>query len=378
MRNPKSQALNPNKFQNPNVQNGKRRRVWILIIGIYLGFGVWCLGFSNLVLAANSLDPTLLGMGARALSMGRSCVANPADINSIFVNPANAAKVDDWAVTSMYTSLLEDDIKYTIVGAAKKARIGSVEGTFALSYMAGMSSGIEPTTRDADSRVINNGSNFDYNNSVINLVYGKEIRKDLSLGGTLKLFSKNFSGQASGSGIDMDLGLLYAPQEKLNLGLVMQNFLPMGLSWSTGAKEDVAMQIKAGLDYKINDYVQILADADLSPMALHAGVEWKPSSILALRAGLENSTTGNSIKTTNLSAGLGLSFHGVNFDYAYFKDGNLDANTTHFFTISFQPEVKKVSAVTAPPVAPVIAPSVMPKVAPKTSSNTVKPASKLK
>ena len=322
-------------------------RIWIF--GICLGFSFWSLGFSSGTLASTSLDPTMLGMGARALSMGRSCVANPADVNSIFVNPANAAKVKDWAVTSMYTSLLEDDIKYTMLGGAKKARIGSIDGTFALSYMAGMSSGIEPTTKDADSRVVNNGSNFDYNNSVINLVYGQEINKDLSLGGALKLFSKNFSGQASGSGVDMDLGLLYSPQEKLNLGLAVQNFLPMGLSWSTGAKEDVAMLIKAGLDYKINDNLLVLADANLSPMALHAGVEWKPVNMLALRAGLENVSTGNSIKTTNISAGLGLSFGGAQIDYAYFKDGNLDANTTHFFTISFQPEVKNIAAIIAPP-----------------------------
>ena len=359
MKNSKSQALNPKQTPNPNIPNSKRLGFRIWVIGICLGFGVWSLGFANGTFASASLDPTSLGMGARSLSMGRACVANPSDVNSIFVNPANAAKIEDWAVASMYTSLLEGDIKYTMLGGAKKAGIGALDGTFGFSYMAGMSSGIEPTTRDASSRVVNNGSNFDYSNSVINLVYGKEINKDLSLGGALKLFSKNFSGQASGSGIDMDLGLLYSPQEKLNLGLVAQNILPLGLSWSTGANEDVAMLIKAGVSYSISDNLFVLADADLSPMALHAGVEWKPVKMLALRAGLENASTGNSIKTTNVSLGIGLCMEYAELDYAYFKDGNLDANTTHFFTISFSPEVKKNPASVTKPAKNTLEPAVI-------------------
>lgn len=312
------------------------RKFKLLAISVCLGLVIWTPGAA---LAANSLDPAVLGTGARALSMGRASAANPADVNSIFVNPANAAKITDWAVTSMYTSILEGDMSYTMLGGAKKARIGKVEGTFGLSYMAGMSSGIEPTTMDANSRVANNGSNFDYSNSVINLLYARDIDDRLSIGAALKLFNKSFSGRASGSGIDMDLGFLYVPQEKLKLGLTVQNLLPAGLVWSTGVKEDVATQVKAGINMQIRDNLLVLADVDLSPMAMHAGVEWKPVKMLAIRAGIENTRTGNSINTTNISAGLGLSFKGAEIDYAYFKDGNLEANTTHFFTISFRPDV---------------------------------------
>jgi hypothetical protein len=59
-------------------------------------------------------------------------------------------------------------------------------------------------------------------------------------------------------------------------------------------------------------------------------------------------TAGNTIKTTNITAGLGLSYGYFNLDYAYFKDGVLDANTTHFFTISFVPEVKKSGSAIVP------------------------------
>ncbi len=294
-------------------------------------------GVCGNALAATSLDPTRLGMGARSLALGRACVADPADVNSIFINPANAAKVKDWAVTSMYTSLLDGDMKYTMLGGAKKTTLESVESTFGFSYMAGMSSGIEPTTRDATGRVASNGGSFDYSNSVMTLVYGREVKNDLSLGASLKMFNKNFSGQASGSGFDMDLGMLYCPSEKLNIGVTAQNILPVGLSWSTGANEDVAMNVKAGVDFRVNDHLLVIADADLSPMSLHAGVEWQLTKIFALRGGIESLTSSGGISTTDMTAGVGINLGGFELDYAYLKDGAIDANSTHFFTITLTP-----------------------------------------
>jgi len=37
----------PNKFQFPNSKQIIVWVVWILIVGAYLGFGAWCLGFKE-------------------------------------------------------------------------------------------------------------------------------------------------------------------------------------------------------------------------------------------------------------------------------------------------------------------------------------------
>ena len=315
-------------------------------------FVIWCLGFGYSALAAsNSLDPMSLGVGARSLAMGRTNTVLPGDINALFVNPANAAYLEDWGATSMYTSLLEGDIAYTLLGGAKK----TIWGGIGVAYLGGGTSAIPTTTRDADSRIGGTGSAFDYSNTTITLAYGKELKPDLSAGGSIKLFSKSFSGQSSGSGFDMDLGLLYKLRNGLDLGLTLQNVLPEGmggLNWGTGVKEDMAMGIKGGLNWQIRQGLLWLADADLSPFSLHTGIEWQPLSVLALRGGLEQVPIGSTTNVTNLGAGVGLMYRGIHFDYAYFKDGSLDANSTHFFTLSFVPEIQKAKAVEKPVAQP--------------------------
>jgi hypothetical protein len=286
-------------------------------------------------MAATSVDPTLIGSGVG--------VAAPGDINAIFLNPANAAAIDNWSVTSMYTSLLEGDINYTMLGGAYKS---PQYGNFGLAYLGGGSTGISGTTLDANSRVAPTGSSFDYSNSTISLVYGKTIQPKLAAGGTLKMFSKGFGSQGSGSGFNLDLGLVYDVQKDLTAGLVIQNSLPMGINWTTGASENTPMLIKGGVNYKLREDITLATDIDLAPFVLHGGIEWMPMPMLAVRGGIENLTSG-----MNLSLGLGLVYKGIRFDYAYLKDGTLDANSTHFFTFSYSPIPLKKEIVKEPVIA---------------------------
>ena len=306
-------------------------------------------GFSAFA-ASTSVDPMKIAVGARSLAMGRVSAAAPGDINALFINPANAAELKNWGVTSMYTSLLEGDISYTMLGGAKEM----FGGTAGLAYLGGSSVGLNVTTIDADGRVVPTGTTFDYANSTITLAYGKIFNEKTSVGGSLKLMSKSFGSQGSGSGYGLDLGLLYKFRENLNLGLTIQNAVS-SLNWGS-ANEGTPLGIKGGLDFRPRENLLIAADADLTPMALHAGVEWKPMALLAVRGGLERIPTGNSSAAMNMTAGVGLDFKGIRFDYAYFIDGALAANSTHYFTLSFLPEAPKVKAVEkpAPTPAPVL------------------------
>ena len=84
------------------------KRILILLI---------LLVFSQAAFAA--LDPTRIGLGARTIAMGRVAAAIDGNINSLFVNPANAAHLPGLGVTSMYTNLSED-IAYTFFGYMEK------------------------------------------------------------------------------------------------------------------------------------------------------------------------------------------------------------------------------------------------------------------
>jgi len=330
----------------------------ILVILLFL-----FLSQSAFAALGSSVDPSGIGVGARSLALGRTSVVAPGDINALFINPANAAQLENWGVTSMYTSLLNNSIAYNLFGAAAKTD----KGVFGISYLGGSSSGIQVTTRDADSRVVSTGNSFDYSNATWIAAYGKELSKKFSLGASLKMFNKGFGSYGSGSGFDLDLGFLYKQSNVLTMGLNLQNILPQGmggLQWTTGIKEDVPTVAKLGMDYMIKDNLQFLLDADLkatSPVTLHTGLEWKPVKSFALRGGMEQVPTGGNTSVTNLMAGIGLSYGGINFDYAYVKDGTLDVNSTHYFTLSFVPGLKVVKkAVETKPVIPVIDKTVIP------------------
>lgn len=308
---------------------------------------IWILTFGFWISSEASLDPMKLGVGARSLAMGRTSAAVSGDINSMFINPANAAKLKDWGVTSMYTSLLEGDIAYTLLGGGKKFSFG----TLGLAYMGAGTSGIDTTTRDADSRITTAGSSFNYSNSVISLVYGKEIWKNLSVGGIFKSFNKSFSNQTggTGSGYDIDLGLIYKPREELTLGLSQQNTLPasMGgkITWGTGLQEGIPFNTKFGLAYTPQPTMLIALDMDCtpnSPSAFHGGLEWVARNFLAIRGGFEQVPTSLTSVTMNYTAGVGLMLKNFNFDYAYYLDNVLNVNSTHYFTLSYVPrEIKE-------------------------------------
>ncbi|MEA3493640.1 MAG: PorV/PorQ family protein [Candidatus Margulisiibacteriota bacterium] len=314
----------------PNViilPKGKLVNIRYIICSLMVLFVIAGSSFS----ATTSVDPLRIGVGARSLAMGRTNLVAPGDINAIFVNPANAAYIDGWGLTSMYTSLMDGDINYTLMGGGKKFDFGGM----GVAYLSGGTTGISVTTRDANGRVVSAGTSFDYANSVIALSWGRMLRENIAGGAVLKSFSKGFTGgYSSGSGFDLDLGILFKPRPNLTAGIAIQNVLPTGISWNTGTNEDVPMLIKAGLTSRIKENILLAADADLSPFALHSGVEWQLNRMFVLRGGLDQVPSGSE-SALNLGVGVGIDFRRFKFDYAYYKDNTLDANSTHYFTLGF-------------------------------------------
>ncbi|MFA6431654.1 MAG: PorV/PorQ family protein [Candidatus Margulisiibacteriota bacterium] len=304
---------------------------WRLVIGFSFVILI-CLLDLSVFAASTSLDPTQLGIGARSLSMGRSGAADMCEMGTIYINPANTGCFKDWGVTSMQTSLMQSDINYTFLAGAKRF---ADDGVLAVAYLAGSSFGINSTTIDANSRVVLNGSSFDYSNATFILSYGKEMKENFRLGGLLKTVNKNLSGQGSASGFNFDIGMTFVPKENLVLGLVAQNLMPSGLSWGTGAKENLPIGLKTGISFQPKDNLLLNLDLDSSPGAIHTGIEWQLNKNLSLRAGAESATA------LNYSMGVGIEMQGFRFDYAYLLDGNLAENSTSYFSLSFAPEVKE-------------------------------------
>ncbi|MFH1617487.1 MAG: hypothetical protein ABIB65_02800 [Candidatus Margulisiibacteriota bacterium] len=290
----------------------------------------------QMVLAAGINDPARIGIGARSIAMGKTTI-NRNEIGSIFVNPANSTTLDTGGITSMQASVAED-VVYTFVG------VGIPTPRIHLGF-GFLSSGIASIYRsipDASGRFVPNGT-MDYSNNVIMMVIGQRISTRLTLGQTIKVYSRSMGvSGGTATGVDMDFGMLYKIGETINFGLTLQNIIPMNYSalrWTNGTEEDIPTLVRGGVNVAPREDINITADLDVvpdTPSTYRAGVEKSIGKVLALRGGIEYLPAGKTSYSANLTAGVGLKFYQLCFDYAYYMDNTLSENSTHFFSISYR------------------------------------------
>lgn len=197
-------------------------------------------------------DPMSIGVGARALGMGKAYVGMAEDGDAVFMNPAGIARITSPKLSSMYASVL-GDVNYIVIGGAypygEKSAIGA-------GYV-GSSVGEIPLT-NASGGSLGTGR---WGNNVMFLSYGTylsslglKLDRDVLVGASLKYFSVGGDGTgvspAAGSGYDVDLGLLYPFNEYIMLGVNAQNILPasMGgkITKSSGQVDTIPATIKVG------------------------------------------------------------------------------------------------------------------------------------
>jgi hypothetical protein len=326
--------------------------------------------YSELIKVAS--DPVRTGVGARTLGMGKMGMSLADDCNAIFLNPAGISQLSDWQVMSMTGQFL-NEINYLQFGGVYKTDFG----TFGLGYV-GASLGADFAkpmliSFEGEWRVIasSEGYAYSYNDAVFLLTYGARLRdlfdwdwtKDLSVGTNLKVFTLGLSGTniygGTGTGFDMDIGILYKPLTWLSAGFTGQNILPHSaggkISWATGQEESIPSLVKLGVSariigrdspYEYGEHELLIGlDSDFSltnpelPALLHLGAEWWPIEYVALRAGIDQDYVGTgtgALETTNnLTAGVGLLYSGFRFDYAYHQYNEIPENDTHWFSLSY-------------------------------------------
>ncbi len=334
----------------------KKSRIsnWNLALG---GLFVVCyllFVFSAPAVAENGLisDPMTIGVGARPLGMGKAYVGVAEDAEAIFSNPAGIATITNPKLTSMYTSLM-GEVGYMVVGGAYPINDKSAVGVGIVN-----SSISDITLTSTTGASTGTGS---WNNSVIFLSYGtyanalpmlKNLDRDVLLGANLKYISSGGSGStsvsnASASGMSADLAMLVPVTDYMNVGLNYQNALGGQISRS-GSTDNVTPTLKLGTQvcligregkaYNPHANRKLYANIDYDinsndrPSASHLGLEFWPSTNLALRVGSDNS---------ELTAGLGLRFTGIEFNYAYHPYNGISENTTHFFSLGYLGEARK-------------------------------------
>ncbi|HLD29254.1 MAG TPA: hypothetical protein VJC03_02845, partial [bacterium] len=172
------------------------------------------------------------------------------------------------------------------------------------------------------------GHFMDYNNYLV-LSYAKRIKSGFHAGISMKFISNRLDDYKSGN-TAIDAGMLYSLNEKIRLGLNVQNrALKISL---TGEEETLFRNIKAGIAFFPDERMTAALDVnfpDDSAASLSIGGEYRIWKILALRAGYRHETEDNLLGSLyGFSAGFGIRFGRYQIDYAFTPYGDL-GYTTH-------------------------------------------------
>jgi hypothetical protein len=320
------------------------RDIIIIIPSLLLIVSLLIVNLAAPASAQTTFDPLSIGVGARALGMGKACAAVAEEGDTIFTNPAGLGEIDSFKFMSMSGSILED-VNYTVLGGVYPLGLRSA---FGIGYAAATVSGIE--LRDSYGTL---QTRSDFSNSVFLASYGRKLTEKLSLGVNFKYYSQDGSENDSGdgTGMNLDVGLLQKGLGWISLGVVGQNVLSSGkIQYKNGEKEDLPRIIKIGTRMyvmgegfeaaRVSD-IELVAnvDADVSlrggiPTTLHAGIELSPDQSLTLRAGIDQDPKAGGIES-NSTYGVSIKFAGIGFHYAYHAYTEFSRNATSFFSLSF-------------------------------------------
>ena len=165
---------------------------------------------------------------------------------------------------------------------------------------------------------------FEVREFTLGLSAGYAVSPDVALGVTVRsLTQKVYTYDAST--VALDLGAFWQPRFDVDLGLAVNSLGP-GLDWGTGDKVPMPRSMRLGAAYRVRPTVRVGAETWIvrdRSARLATGVEWQPVPALALRSGYLLGSDSQSF-----SAGLGLFWRGIGFDYALVPLGN-DLGTTH-------------------------------------------------
>jgi tetratricopeptide (TPR) repeat protein len=263
-------------------------------------------------LAATALAGTSLQVpiGPRAIAMGGAFSSISDDAEALYWNPAGLPWIGHQEITGTHANLFGSDIQDNY--AAFVLPLTRQDAAAVDWYRSGF-----------------NDTELNFGENRIDLSYGRKVLPFLSAGGTVKYLTRNTDldgvSVRNGKGAGLDFGLIATPLSRLRVGVVAQDAFDTKLSYSQGEGTVVAYPrtVRIGASYSpIRDAI-VAADLD---DRLHVGAEYSPVQALALRAGVQNDGSGDGL---TWSAGTGIRWNIVRFDYAYVDHPTL-GGTSHF------------------------------------------------
>jgi hypothetical protein len=163
------------------------------------------------------------------------------------------------------------------------------------------------------------------------LSYGQALSDRLSLGVAGKMIDAKID-DVSAQAYAADVGAMYRLNNKITLAATMVNAgtqlkflqdagsLPLAFKTGVAFEPDKRWKLSAEGVYQNNDL-----------LSGHFGGEWRPISMIAIRAGYRTDTTKELGAMAGVSAGIGLELWGQEFSYAYLPYDDL--GSTQYFSM---------------------------------------------
>lgn len=253
-----------------------------------------------------------------AVAMGHAASVSSDPLVSVWVNPAGLASAVGQAGATHTEWALDTRIEQLAIALGGQRRL-----RFGLSA-------IVVTTDDIPLRTALGGPStnplgyFEARDFTIGLSAGYAATPDLDLGVSLRsLTQKIYTDDASTFAIDLGAQWSYSP--RLKFGAVISNLGPE-LDWGRGATVPLPRSLRAGGSYDVTPQLAVASDIWVirdRDARVAAGLEWHPVAVLSVRSGYLLGSD-----SQNFTAGLGINYRGIGFDYALAPLAN-DLGTTH-------------------------------------------------
>jgi hypothetical protein len=322
-----------------------------------------------------------IGVGAKALGLGNSIVADVNDVTAGYWNPAGLTQVqNNLEFSLMHSEYFAGIAKYDYLGIAHKIDEKSTIGFSALRF------GVDdiPNT----TQLINNEGNIDYDRITLFTAADyaflfsyarKSSIEGLNLGGTLKIVHRRAGDFARAWGFGIDAGAQYRPDDSWAFGAILRDATSTFNAWIFNL--DAQMQevfLETGNEIPENGLELTLPrliiaakkNFDIGKKGIYAapeinasittdgrrntllqtglisidpvmGLEVGYQELVALRFGVSNfqylkNFDGTDYLTFQPNIGLGVSLKGVTLDYAFTNIGNQsEALFSHVVSLKF-------------------------------------------
>lgn len=305
-----------------------------------------------------------LGVGGRALGMGGAFVALANDVTAGYWNPAGLSLINYPQLALMhderYGSLVNYDygavalpVGPTTSWGFSVIRLGvdDIPDTRKAGIDANGNYTEDPNqfTRIDPSRV----TYFNAADWAFYLTYSKKQSEEFSYGANLKIIRREL-GEASATGIGLDVGIRYSVTDDLVLGANLQDVTTTFLAWNTGTNELISPTMKIGSAYFIEAFGGRFAPAldfdirfenrksastfALGPVSFdaHVGTEFMFKDVVALRLGY------NDVKQVSFGAGLRLPKLNIDYSFARFAQAAGERlDDTHRISLVFTLEAEQ-------------------------------------